>query len=262
MSSTKKPCKVGHLWGKWEQDPVACVGRRVCERCGQQEEREMHVWDKWVYHAPGSCIQVRVCKRCGQTRNFATRTRHVWAPWAYDAAGACRQSHVCSRCGKTESQTIHAFGAWRYPHPGHCQEARLCARCGQEESRVRHKWGKWEYEAPHACRQLRVCGRCRKAERRLRHTWGQKDDKTGRSSCDRCGELDIYEARPCPKCGAHRLVYDGMLVWRSGPRPPRKLARKKVRFSRRADVEREHCYHCEACGAEFFQDVETGRSRL
>jgi DNA-directed RNA polymerase subunit RPC12/RpoP len=61
----------------------------------------------------------------------------------------------------------------------------------------------------------------------------------------------ITESYPCPKCGKHRLIYDGMLVWRSGPRPPRKES-----FSSRADYERERLYHCDQCGAEFFQDVE------
>ena len=60
----------------------------------------------------------------------------------------------------------------------------------------------------------------------------------------------------CPKCSKNSLVYDGMLVWRSGPRPPRKLARKKVGFSPRADYERERIYHCGQCGAEYFEDME------
>lgn len=64
------------------------------------------------------------------------------------------------------------------------------------------------------------------------------------------------ESYPCPKCGEHRLIYDGMLVWRSGTRPPRNLARKQISFTARADYERERLYHCEQCGAEFFQDVE------
>lgn len=228
MGSNKKPCKVGHLWGKWKQDPVACVGVRVCHRCGQEEERE----------------------------------RHVWGTWTYQATGACRQRRLCTRCGKTESQTAHVFETWRYRRPDSCQQTRPCARCGQEETRVRHKWGKWEYEAPDVCQQIRVCGRCQLVERQVHHIWGKKDSKSGYSICERCEEKDVYEARPCPKCGAHRLVYDGMLVWRSGPRPPRKLARKNVRFSHRADMERERCYHCEACGAEFFQDMETRRSHL
>jgi DNA-directed RNA polymerase subunit RPC12/RpoP len=59
----------------------------------------------------------------------------------------------------------------------------------------------------------------------------------------------------CPKCGKP-LVYDGMLVWRSGPRPPRNLASKNVGFSPRADYERERIYHCDHCGAEFWEDVE------
>ncbi|MBN1284638.1 MAG: hypothetical protein JXB47_04500 [Anaerolineae bacterium] len=66
----------------------------------------------------------------------------------------------------------------------------------------------------------------------------------------------IDDSYPCPRCGEYGLVYDGMLAWRSGPRPPRELARKDVTLSARADVEREHCYHCTRCGAEFWQDVE------
>lgn len=74
--------------------------------------------------------------------------------------------------------------------------------------------------------------------------------------------MTIDELYPCPECGEHRLVYDGMLVWRSGPRPPRGLARRDVGFSPRADVERERCYHCKHCGAEFFEDVENKRPHL
>lgn len=66
----------------------------------------------------------------------------------------------------------------------------------------------------------------------------------------------------CPKCGEDSLVYDGMLVWRSGPRPPRKLARKEVGFSPRADYERERIYHCARCKAEFFEDMEQRRPHL
>jgi predicted RNA-binding Zn-ribbon protein involved in translation (DUF1610 family) len=78
------------------------------------------------------------------------------------------------------------------------------------------------------------------------------------------GILDVEDILPypCPKCGEYRVLYEGMLVWRSGPRPPRKLARKQIVFSARADVERERIYHCEHCGAEFFQDVEQSRVHL
>ena len=57
-------------------------------------------------------------------------------------------------------------------------------------------------------------------------------------------------------CGEYGLIYEGMLVWRSGPRPPRKLARKQVGFSPRADYERERLYHCDRCGTKFYQDME------
>jgi hypothetical protein len=73
---------------------------------------------------------------------------------------------------------------------------------------------------------------------------------------------EIDSSYPCPKCGAYQLVYDGVLLWRSGPRPPRELARTDVGFSPRADVERERCYHCASCGAEFFQDVEQRSAHL
>lgn len=74
--------------------------------------------------------------------------------------------------------------------------------------------------------------------------------------------MTLIETYPCPKCGEYRLVYDGMLVWRSGSRPPRRLARKEIGFSPRADYERERCYHCENCGAEFFEDVDSSVIRL
>jgi hypothetical protein len=70
-----------------------------------------------------------------------------------------------------------------------------------------------------------------------------------------------YTFYPCPKCG-ELLIYDGMLVWRSGPRPPRNLASKEVGFSPRADYERERIYHCEHCGGEFYEDVEQRHPHL
>lgn len=78
------------------------------------------------------------------------------------------------------------------------------------------------------------------------------------------GILDVPDILPypCPKCGQHSVVYEGLLVWRSGDRPPRSLARKQVTFSARADYERERIYHCKICGAEFFQDVEQRRVHL
>jgi hypothetical protein len=69
-------------------------------------------------------------------------------------------------------------------------------------------------------------------------------------------EMTINRTYPCPKCEENHLVYDGMLVWRNGPRPPRKLARKQVGFSPRADYERERIYHCKNCKAEFYEDME------
>jgi hypothetical protein len=53
-----------------------------------------------------------------------------------------------------------------------------------------------------------------------------------------------------------------MLIWRSGPRPPRNLARKNAGFSPRADHERERCYHCAECKAEFFADMENRQPHL
>jgi hypothetical protein len=35
-----------------------------------------------------------------------------------------------------------------------------------------------------------------------------------------------------------------------------------VAHSGRADVERERCYHCAHCGAEFFEDMESNRPHL
>jgi len=73
----------------------------------------------------------------------------------------------------------------------------------------------------------------------------------------------IDQLYPCPQCGEHRLVYDGWLAWRSGPRPLRQWASKRpLPFSPRADRERERCYHCEHCGVEFFEDMETTRINL
>jgi predicted RNA-binding Zn-ribbon protein involved in translation (DUF1610 family) len=71
--------------------------------------------------------------------------------------------------------------------------------------------------------------------------------------------MNLAKHYPCPKCGQQSLVYDGMLVWRSGPRPPRKMARKEVGFSPRADYERERLYHCQQCGTEFYEDMEQRR---
>jgi DNA-directed RNA polymerase subunit RPC12/RpoP len=67
---------------------------------------------------------------------------------------------------------------------------------------------------------------------------------------------------PCPKCGQKGLTYDGMLVWRSGKRPPRAWACKEVSFSLNADYEHERCYHCAMCDAEFFEDLENKQVHL
>lgn len=64
------------------------------------------------------------------------------------------------------------------------------------------------------------------------------------------------EAYPCPKCGKTGLVYDGMLAWKRGSRPPRELARKDLNLAAGGDYERENIYHCSQCGAQFFEDVE------
>ncbi|MEW5873147.1 MAG: hypothetical protein AB1894_28060 [Chloroflexota bacterium] len=64
----------------------------------------------------------------------------------------------------------------------------------------------------------------------------------------------------CPQCGRDGLEYDGALLWRSGTRPPRQWARKDLDFLQtlgRADYERECLYHCQQCGAEFFEDVDS-----
>ena len=82
---------------------------------------------------------------------------------------------------------------------------------------------------------------------------------TRRVETSHCGQgqyLMTIESYPCPKCGETRLIYEEMLVWRSGPRPPRNSARKQVGFSPRADYERERLYRCDHCGAEYFQDME------
>ena len=71
--------------------------------------------------------------------------------------------------------------------------------------------------------------------------------------------MTLSDTYPCPKCGQYDLVYDGMLAWRSGPRPPRKMARKDVGFSRRSDYERQRLYHCQHCEIEFYEDVEQRR---
>ena len=68
---------------------------------------------------------------------------------------------------------------------------------------------------------------------------------------------DDRQLLPCPKCDQQALVYDGMLIWRSGTRPPHAWARKDVVFTLNANYERERCYHCAGCGTEFFEDMET-----
>lgn len=73
--------------------------------------------------------------------------------------------------------------------------------------------------------------------------------------------MPVDESYPCPQCGAYCLVYDGVLMWRGGSRPPRSLARKDVGYFHR-DCERERSYHCTCCGTEFFQDVETSALHL
>lgn len=77
------------------------------------------------------------------------------------------------------------------------------------------------------------------------------------------------EPYPCPKCGEYRLIYDGMLVWRSGERrPSRKMASKQgkppptwerkqawVSTRLRSEYERHSLYHCANCRAEFFRTM-------
>jgi predicted RNA-binding Zn-ribbon protein involved in translation (DUF1610 family) len=60
-------------------------------------------------------------------------------------------------------------------------------------------------------------------------------------------------SHPCPLCGMQQLVYDGIVRWRSGTRPPRSLARPReaLGFSPRADYDESAYYHCASCGAEF-----------
>lgn len=72
----------------------------------------------------------------------------------------------------------------------------------------------------------------------------------------------VIEQCPCPLCGASSLVCDGMLAWRSGPRPPRSCARATIDYLPRADYEVESLYHCDACGAEYFADAEDSRLHL
>jgi hypothetical protein len=49
---------------------------------------------------------------------------------------------------------------------------------------------------------------------------------------------------PCPHCGVHQLMYDGIVRWRSGPRLPRSLAkpRDQLGFSPRADYDESAYY--------------------
>jgi hypothetical protein len=262
MSLSNRLCRSQHAWENWEQVPDSCTAVRVCRRCNQTEQKEKHIWGRWEYEVSDSCTQARVCKQCGKMREIPKITTHVWGPWEYEAVDSCQQVRVCTRCGQTEYETRHIPGDWQYRHPDRCEQARVCTRCREEELRVEHEWVEWEYEAPGTCQQMRVCSRCQEVESRTKHIWGKVDPRTREPVCDRCGEKYIYDSRPCPQCGEYRLVYDGMLVWRSGPRPPRNLARKKVGFSPRADYERERCYHCAACKAEFFEDMEIRQPHL
>jgi hypothetical protein len=75
-------------------------------------------------------------------------------------------------------------------------------------------------------------------------------------------KMATHNIYPCPQCGEYRLAFDGILQWRSGSRPSRELARKNLPFPPRADYEREICYHCEHCGAEFFEDWDTSLIHL
>ena len=59
------------------------------------------------------------------------------------------------------------------------------------------------------------------------------------------------EPLPCPVCAEPRLVYDGSVRWRSGPRPPRSLATKgSLGTSPRADYENAHYLHCQNCATK------------
>ncbi len=72
----------------------------------------------------------------------------------------------------------------------------------------------------------------------------------------------LDESFPCPKCGERSLIYDGILAWRSGPRPPRELARKDAVMSTTGVFEAEYCYHCAQCHAEYFMDWESSSIEL
>ncbi|MBN1580072.1 MAG: hypothetical protein JXA89_05175 [Anaerolineae bacterium] len=54
--------------------------------------------------------------------------------------------------------------------------------------------------------------------------------------------------------------------WRSGPRPPRKLAtpRERLGVSPRADYDESAYYHCVGCGTQFIDHLASphGLSRL
>ena len=72
-----------------------------------------------------------------------------------------------------------------------------------------------------------------------------------------------WETHPCPECGRETLEYDGSVKWGHGPRPGRDLATKgPVGFSPRADFEIAHYFHCEECGMEFYDPVDSRRPRL
>jgi DNA-directed RNA polymerase subunit RPC12/RpoP len=69
---------------------------------------------------------------------------------------------------------------------------------------------------------------------------------------------------PCPHCGERRLEYDGIVRWRSGPRPPRSLARPRdqLGFSPRADYDESAYYHCHSCGTEFIDHLVSSYAPL
>ncbi len=72
-----------------------------------------------------------------------------------------------------------------------------------------------------------------------------------------------WQSHPCPECGQQALEYDGSVKWSHGSRPGRTLATKKpIGFSPRADFEIAHYFHCTACGAAFYDAVDSYRPYL
>jgi len=97
---TRARCLAGLHSGQWSLPGRRCETLRVCDSCGERQERTHHVWGPFDYVRADECDQVRRCERCGSTQS---QSRHEWGPWLYlNTEMNSPQFHTCARCHQSE----------------------------------------------------------------------------------------------------------------------------------------------------------------